>query len=81
MWMSVSVAIAVSATRDFGDTTSGMRGSGIVSSGVEFAAAGMKRPTYSARATALAATAPENPATNDVHPVRNAAVGPNASRR
>ena len=44
MWMSVSAAIAASATRDFGETTSGMRGSGIVNSGVEFAAAGMKRP-------------------------------------
>jgi amino acid transporter len=30
---------------------------------------------------ALAATAPANPATNEVHPVRNAASGPNPSRR
>ena len=32
-------------------------------------------------ADGFAAIAPENPATNDVHPVRNAASGPNASRR
>ena len=32
-------------------------------------------------ATLLAAMAPENPATNDVHPVRNPATGPYASRR
>src|SRR6185436_570085 len=34
-----------------------------------------------ATATALAAMAPEKPATNDVQPVRNAASGPNASRK
>ena len=36
---------------------------------------------YSASATALAAMAPENPATNDVHPLRNPVSGPKASRR
>ena len=73
--------MALRATSDFGETTSGMSGSGTVKKGVLFAAAGMNRPMYSASATALAATAPENPATNDVHPVRNAAPGPKASRR
>ena len=41
-----------------------------------FAAPGTKRVTESASAIALAAIAPENPATNDVQPVRNAASGP-----
>jgi hypothetical protein len=79
--MRLSDAIAASATSALGETTSGTSGSGTVKSGVAFAAAGTKRPMYSASATELAATAPEKPATNEVHPVRNAAPGPNASRR
>ena len=54
---------------------------GRVTSGVASPAAGTNRPRYSARTTALAAIAPEKPATNDVQPVRNAASRPNASRR
>src|SRR5258708_24859094 len=49
--------------------------------GVVFEAAGAKRPTYAASTTALAAIAPEKPATNDVQPVRKAASRPKAARR
>src|SRR3954447_22012732 len=73
--------MAVSATTALGETTSGTTGNGTVMIGVAFPAAGMNRPRDSANATALAATAPENPATKDVQPVRNAVMGPNASRR
>jgi len=73
--------IAVIPTMDCGLTTSGANGIGIVKMGVRSAAAGRKRPTYSASPTAPAAIAPENPATNDVQPVRKAAIGPYASRR
>src|SRR5204863_1208933 len=76
---SVRPATTVRATNDFDETTRGISGIGTVSHGVASAAAGANRPTYSASATALAAIAPEKPATNDVHPVRNAAIGPNAS--
>jgi hypothetical protein len=43
--------------------------------------AGIVRARYAAIPAALAAIAPENPATNEVHPERNPASGPNASRR
>ena len=76
-----SVKIAPIATSACGVTTSGRYGSGSEASGVLSAAAGRKRPRYSASATVPAAIAPENPATNDVQPERNAASGPNASRR
>ena len=76
-----SAAMAASATSALRDTTSEIRGSGTATSGVASPAAGTNRPRYSARATALAAIAPEKPATNDVHPVRNAGSRPNASRR
>ena len=73
--------MAAIATSVFRDTTSGTSGSGSVTSGVASPAAGTKRPRYSANPTALAAIAPEKPATNDVQPVRNAGSRPNASRR
>ena len=65
----------------FGDTTIGTSGSGMVRSGVPSPAIGANRPMYSASATALAAIAPEKPATNDVQPLRNPASGPKASRK
>src|SRR3979490_3151659 len=58
-----------------------MNGSGRATIGVVFEAAGTKPPTYAASPRALAAIAPENPATNDVHPVRKAASRPKAARR
>ena len=73
--------MADNATRFFVETISGRNGSGTVTIGSALPAAGTNRPTYSASATALAAMAPENPAMNEVHPVRNAVSGPNASRR
>jgi hypothetical protein len=74
-------AMAHSATIAFGETTIGTSGSGMVRRGVPSPAIGAKRPMYSARATELAAIAPEKPATNDVQPLRNPVSGPNASRR
>ena len=73
--------MSASAVSDSGDTMSGTNGTGIVKNGVASFAAGTKCPRYSASATALAAIAPEKPATNDVQPVRNPASGPYASRR
>ena len=63
------------------EKTIGVSGIGIASSGVEFATPGKNRSSVVMRKTALAAIAPLNPATNDVHPVRKPASGPYASRR
>src|SRR5918993_1663456 len=71
-WIQDINAIAASATADCREKISGTNGSGIVKIGVVSAAAGTNLPTYNARTTALAAIAPEKPATKDVHPVRNA---------
>ena len=56
-------------------------GIGIASSGVLFGDAGNEAIEVTIRKMALAAIAPLKPATNDVHPVRKPASGPNASRR
>ena len=79
--MADSAATAVSATTARGDTVRETNTKGMETSGVVSAATGMNRPRMPAMATALAAMAPEKPATNEVHPVRNAAMGPYASRR
>ena len=62
-------------------TAADVPGIGIASSGVSLAMPGMNRLSVMIRKTALAAIAPLKPATKDVHPVRNPASGPNASRR
>ena len=63
------------------ENDSGTNGIGMVKNGVVFATPGTNRSRYSTKTTALAAIAPANPATNDVHPVRNAISRPYAARR
>src|SRR5215831_14434634 len=72
------MAIATSARID-NITTSGPRCHS--KSGVALPTPGIRRSRYAATPTPPAAIAPLKPATNDVHPVRNAARLPNASRR
>ena len=74
--MADNPAIAVSATAACGENVNETNGRAIVKIGVVSAAAGMNRPRIPAIPTALAAMAPENPATNDVQPLRNPTRGP-----
>src|SRR4051794_55213 len=78
---AASIAITATATSACGVTATVTGPSAAETSGRRSAANGTNRPREAAKPTALAAIAPENPATNDVQPVKNAAAGPNASRR
>ena len=68
--------MTVSATTACGDSVSETNGRVSETIGVVSPAAGMNLPRIPAMPTALAAIAPENPATNEVQPVRNPTNGP-----
>jgi len=81
MCTRAATTIAELATSVWTENVSGTYGTGMTKSGAALAVPGMKRSRYSASTIALAAIAPEKPATNEVQPVRNPANPPYASRR
>ena len=73
--------MSASATRVCDDTVNEIKPRDNWKNGPEPVNIGKSWPTKAANPTADAAMAPENPATNDVQPVKNPTVGPKASRR
>ena len=80
-WINDSTQTDTIAVIVCGDSVAVIGPSGSDASAWSLPTPGMKRERYSARNSALAAMAPENPATNDVQPVRNAATRPKPAWR
>ena len=80
-WINAKARMIAIATRARTDTVNASGPARHEAMAAAFPASGTNRSRYTAMPTAPAAEAPENPATNAVQPVRNAARPPKLSRR